>query len=486
MAHFSGFTNWSPMDVATAAVVPAKEINGNSSGEVAYVPLPPHMVVPPSSVPSTMQIEAARGWQGMEKAGMLLVDHLVTCAGAIQAGDYAAATGSLSDAREILTKIPTHVGIGRVFTLFTNALSERMFPVFLNSESLPPPPCAEQHELFRGFYEAGPHLRFAHFMANMAILEAFEGCDAVHVIDLAIMDGVQWQSLIETLAVRPGGPPFLRLTGIGPLSVGDHDKLRDMGIRLTEFARSCNVPFTFRGIAEDQIDSLRPWMLETVPGETIAVNAVLQLHRLLVDQDAAVVESSPAPIDSVLNLFTSLNPKVFTVVEQEADHNKSSLLERFSNSLFYYSAMFDSLEAASLHASGDNVCNPLAEAFLEGEINDIISHEGSSRVERHEPMTCWKERMQRAGLTQIPHGRNKLWQAGKHIHEFSGTGFGVQENGGFLTLTWHNQKLYTASVWHLSVTGPRVVSGGSTVMDLMERENSSGGGSGQCVFIGNV
>uniref|UniRef100_A0A0D9WW26 Uncharacterized protein n=1 Tax=Leersia perrieri TaxID=77586 RepID=A0A0D9WW26_9ORYZ len=477
MAHFGDFGDWSPMDVATAALAMASSRNG--SGAAAYVPLPPGMTVATPGDPSTVQIEAARQWREMENTTVRFLNHLVTCAGAIQAGDYAAAAGSLSDAREILTKIPVSVGIRRVATLFADALSERLFPAFPNSVlPLPlPTPRAEQRKLFRGFYEAGPHLKFGHFTANQAILEAFEGCGAVHVIDFAVMDGVQWPALIQALAIRPGGPPFLRLTGIGPLVDSDRDELRDVGIQLAEFARSCNVPFTFRGIAANQIDCLRPWMFRIVPGETIAVNAMLHLHRLLVDQDATMVASSPAPIEAVLHLIASLDPKVFTVVEQEANHNKSSLQERITNSLFYYAAMFDSVEVSNRDTGGDGAGNPLAEAFLQREIADIVCHEGISRVERHEPMARWMESMQRAGLTLIPHGQKELYQAAMHVRELSGAGFGVQENDGFLTLTWRNQKLYTASAWHRAVTGPRVVNGGATAMDPEEWKNGGKDGN---------
>uniref|UniRef100_A0A0D9WDT0 Uncharacterized protein n=1 Tax=Leersia perrieri TaxID=77586 RepID=A0A0D9WDT0_9ORYZ len=423
MAHLGGFGGWSPMDVTAALAKAINAINNSNNGQAVYAPLTPGMVVPPPGVSSALQIEAARRWQEMEKLALQLVSHQVTCAGAIQAGDYAAASGSLSNTREILIKIPTGVGIGRVLTHFADALYERLFLVFPNSMSPLQPPRAERRELFRGFYEARPHLKFSHFTANQAILEAFKGCGVVHVIDFALMDGIQWLSFIQAMAIRPGGPPILRLSRVGPLATDDHDELREVGIRLAEFSRSCNVPFAFHGIAVEKIDELRTWMFQTVPSETIAVNAVLQLHRLLVDQDAVVAASSPAPINIVLDLIMSLNPKVFTMVEHKADHNKSSLLERFTNSLFFYGAMFDSLEAASRHDGGDGTGNPLAEAFLQGEIADIVSHEGSSRVERHEPMTRWIERMQRAGMTQIPQSQNELWQAAMHVR--SSTDFRV-------------------------------------------------------------
>ncbi|XP_040380338.1 DELLA protein SLR1-like [Oryza brachyantha] len=476
---------------AAAAAALANSTNGNGAAYHAdpaaaaaaaamYVSLTPGVTTVPARVlPSAVQIEAARRCYELEKMAVRSVNLLVTCAGAIQAGDYAAAAGSLSDAREIFVKMPTRTGIGRVLTHFADALAERLFPAFPQSVPPPLPPRAEERELFRGFYEAGPFLKFAHFTANQAILEAFEGCNSVHVIDFDLKEGVQWPSLIQALVVRPGGPPFLRITGIGPHAGGNRDELRDVGIRLAELAKSYNVPFAFRGIAADQLDGLRPWMFQVAPGEAVAVNSVLQLHRLLVDQDAATA----APIEAVLDWVASMNPKVFTVVEQEADHNKASLLERFTNSLFYYASMFDSLEAASRHAGGDGVGNQLAEAFLQGEIADIVSREGSSRVERHEPMPRWTERLQRAGLAQLPLGATGLWQAAMQVRDFCGAGFGVQENGGFLTLTWHNQKLYSASAWRAAACNKKMIAGAAAMEESQHSDQNAGeGSSGHGVF----
>ncbi|KAJ4951305.1 hypothetical protein NE237_028137 [Protea cynaroides] len=62
----------------------------------------------------------------------------------------------------------------------------------------------------------------------------------------------------------------------------------------------------------------------------------MQLHRLL---------SSEQSLETVLAWIRSLNPKIVTMVEQEANHNQPGFLERFTEALYYYSTMFDSLEA---------------------------------------------------------------------------------------------------------------------------------------------
>uniref|UniRef100_A0ACD5TL01 Uncharacterized protein n=1 Tax=Avena sativa TaxID=4498 RepID=A0ACD5TL01_AVESA len=424
--------------------------------------------VDPSAVPpSVAEAESARRHQEEENAAIRLVHLLVTCAHAIQAGDYEAAAGNLAEARSALaTTVSTVAGIGRVTSHFAAALAQRLFPASPSHHSAASSSADHAADLYRQFYDAGPYLKFAHFTANQAILEAFEGCDRVHVVDLDIMQGVQWPALIQTLSLRPGGPPALRITGVGrpPAADGSRYDPNEVGVRLAEFARAVNVPFSFRGVPCDTLDALQPWMLQLVRGEALAVNSVCQLHRLLVDPDAAST-SLPSPIDAVLGWIAAMQPRVFTVVEQEADHNKPALVERFTNALYYYGTVFDSMEAMSAHTTGGLG----AEAYLQREIFDIVCGEGSARVERHEPLSLWHVRLRRAGLAQTPLGSSAVRQAVTLLRAFSGAGYGVQEREGCLTLTWHDRPLFTASAWHAART---TIDADTGIVD--ERVDSSG------------
>ncbi|KAL6609423.1 hypothetical protein ACP70R_039392 [Stipagrostis hirtigluma subsp. patula] len=480
MGHFH--YGWLPMDPAAAAALtgamplpsPAAAANGAAYcvDPAAYASVPPHMMQP---IPAA-EAEAARRRQEEEDAAIRLVHLLVTCAGAIQAGDYSAAHGSLAEARGILSAISTATGIGRLAEHFAAALAQRLFPPANPHAAPTPPPPAPPAELYHHFYEAAPYLKFAHFAANQAILEAFEGCDRVHVVDLALMQGHQWPALIHALAKREGGPPSLRFTGIGPPPTGGRDELREVGLRLAELARSLDVPFTFRGVSTDQLDGIRTWMLDLVPGEEIAVNSVLQLHRLLVDPDAD--PAVPAPIDILLDWVTTLQPRVFTVVEVEADHNKPALLDRFTNALFHYAAMFDSMEAVSSRAVGPGAA--LAEAYLQGEIFDIVCGEGSARAERHEPLRRWQERLARVGLGQVPFGATAVRHATALLlrvtaTSFAGAGFGVWERDGGLSLAWHDRPLYTATAWRAAAAGAATEGGGNGYSRNGSSESNSSG-----------
>ncbi|KAK2973291.1 hypothetical protein RJ640_029741 [Escallonia rubra] len=69
--------------------------------------------------------------------------------------------------------------------------------------------------------------------------------------------------------------------------------------------------------------------------EVVAVNSVFELHPLL---------ARPGAIEKVLSAVKEMKPKILTVVEQESNHNGPMFLDRFIESLHYYSTLFDSLE----------------------------------------------------------------------------------------------------------------------------------------------
>ncbi|KAG7023554.1 DELLA protein GAI, partial [Cucurbita argyrosperma subsp. argyrosperma] len=369
-----------------------------------------------------------------EDSGIKLVHMLVTCADSIHRGDFPLAGSLFVEMQSLLSGINTDCGIGKVAGHFIDALTRR---VFTPHDPTTTSTGYENELLYHHYYEACPYLKFAHFTANQAILEAFDGHDCVHVIDFNLMHGLQWPALIQALALRPGGPPLLRLTGIGPPSPDGRDSLREIGLRLAELARSVNVRFAFRGVAAARLEDVKPWMLQVSPKETVAVNSVMQLHRLLGNNN-----QFSSPLEMVLGWIRSLKPKIMTVVEQEADHNQTGFLERFTEALFYYSTMFDSLEACCKMPE-----KAFAEMYLQREICNVVSCEGSARVERHEPLIKWRSRLHQAGFRALHLGSNAFKQASMLLTLFSAEGFSVEENEGCLTLGWHSRPLLAASAW---------------------------------------
>ncbi|XAR73530.1 hypothetical protein NMG60_11007520 [Bertholletia excelsa] len=295
------------------------------------------------------------------------------------------------------------------------------------------------------FYETCPYLKFAHFTANQAILGALEGASRVHVIDFSLKQGMQWPALMQALALRPGGPPAFRLTGIGPPQPDNTDVLQQVGWKLARLAEAIGVEFEFRGFVAKSLADVEPSILELLPSEVeaVAVNSVFELHRLL---------ARPGAIDKVLTSIKAMNPKIVTVVEQEANHNGAVFLDRFNEALHYYSTMFDSLESSGLtQPNSQDVL--MSEMYLGRQICNVVACEGTDRVERHETLTQWRTRMSSSGFDPVHLGSNAFMQAKMLLAVIAGgDGYQVEESDGCLMLGWHTRPLIATSAWQLNPT----------------------------------
>ncbi|KAG8383629.1 hypothetical protein BUALT_Bualt04G0033900 [Buddleja alternifolia] len=374
-----------------------------------------------------------------QEAGVRLVHTLMACAEAVQQDNL-----KLADAlvKHVGVLAVSQVGAMRkVATYFAEALARKIYKIYPH-DSLE---SSYSDVLQMHFYETAPYLKFAHFTANQAILEAFAGATRVHVIDFSLKQGMQWPALLQALALRPGGPPSFRLTGIGPPQPDNSDALQQVGLKLAQLADTIGVEFEFRGFVTTSLADLDANMLEIKGSsvETVAVNSVFELHRLL---------ARPGAIDRVLNSIKSMNPKIVTIVEQEANHNGDVFLDRFNESLHYYSTVFDSLESCSgLTQEANDQDLVMTEVYLGRQICNVVACEGVERVERHETLTQWRVRMDSAGFNPVHLGSNAFKQASMLLALFAGgDGYRVEENDGCLMLGWHTRPLIATSAWRLT------------------------------------
>ncbi|KAE8695290.1 Scarecrow-like protein 13 [Hibiscus syriacus] len=245
-------------------------------------------------------------------------------------------------------------------------------------------------------YEVCPYLKFGYMSANGAIAEAMKDEDRVHIIDFQIAQGSQWITLIQAFASRPGGPPHIRITGIDD-STSAHARgggLNIVGKKLSKLAKYFNVPFEFHAASMSGCEVQREH-LQVRPGEALAVNFAFMLHHM---PDESV--STENHRDRLLRLVKSLSPKVVTLVEQESNTNTAPFFPRFLETLNYYAAMFESIDATLLREHRERI--NVEQQCLARDIVNIIACEESERVERHELLGKWRSRFRMAGFTPCP------------------------------------------------------------------------------------
>ncbi|KAM2392973.1 hypothetical protein FF1_035957 [Malus domestica] len=290
-------------------------------------------------------------------------------------------------------------------------------------------------EAFQLLNQTTPYIAFGFMVANEAICQAAQGKEDLHIIDLGMEHTLQWPSLIRTLASRSEGPPKkLRITGL----VEDHNLFElEAGMRaLVEEASSLGIPTEFNLISEPVKPSLLTREnLDMREGEALFVNSIMHLHEY--------VKESRGSLKAILQALKKLGPSVLTLVEQDANHNGPFFLGRFLESLHFYSAIFDSLEASLPRNSPQRM--KIERQHFADEIRNIVAFEGLNRIERHERADQWRRQLGRAGFQVM--GLKCTSQARMMLSVYGCDGYTLASEKGCLLLGWKGRPIMLASAW---------------------------------------
>ncbi|KAK2995649.1 hypothetical protein RJ640_013606 [Escallonia rubra] len=302
------------------------------------------------------------------------------------------------------------------------------------------PASAELLSYMHILYEVCPYFKFGYMSANGAIAEAMKDENRVHIIDFQIAQGSQWITLIQAFAARPGGPPQIRITGIDDSSsaYARGGGLNIVGNRLSRLAKTFQVPFEFHAVevsgSEVQLENL--WIR---PGEALAVNFAFVLHHM---PDESV--STENHRDRLLRLAKSMSPKVVTLVEQESNTNTAAFFPRFLETLDYYAAMFESIDATLSREHKERI--NVEQHCLARDVVNIIACEGTERVERHELLGKWISRFRMAGFTPYPLSSLVNATIKTLLNKYCDR-YRLEERDGALYLGWMNRDLVASCAW---------------------------------------
>ncbi|KAL8527461.1 hypothetical protein ACS0TY_005348 [Phlomoides rotata] len=418
-----------------------------------------------------------------EERGLYLIHLLVTCANHVASGNLENANIALDQISYLAS--PDGDTMQRIASYFSESLADRILRawpgVYKAFRSTRISVVAEEILVSKMFFEFLPFMKVAFVISNQAIIEAMEGEKMVHVIDLNATEPTQWCALIRDLSARPEGPPHLKMTGI------HHKKevLEQMAHVLTEEAEKLDLPFQFNPVVST-LEDLDIEKLRVKTGEALAISSIMQLHTLLGSsydpgnrspfQRAALmnqgtlgellekdmvngyspsndsVSSSPLSpnvplpkIEGFLSALWGLSPKVMVVTEQDSDHNGRTLMERLSESLYYYAALFDCLESALPRASLERL--KMEKMILGEEIKNIIACEGAERKERHEKLEKWNQRFEFAGFGNVPLSYYAMLQAKRLLQSFNCDGYKIKEDNGCVVVCWQDRPLFAVSAW---------------------------------------
>ncbi|XAR62785.1 hypothetical protein NMG60_11017660 [Bertholletia excelsa] len=387
-----------------------------------------------SSAGTVAEDDGEMGCVTEDSKGLRLVHLLMAAAEALTGGN-----ASRDLARVILVRLkdlasPTDgTNMERLAAHFTQALEGLLEGAGVHNKPLYPngPHHLLDHHnqmdvlaAFQLLQDMSPYVKFGHFTANQAILEAVANDRRVHIVDFDIMEGIQWASLMQALVSRKDGPPapHLRITAItrggnGRRSIGT---VQETGRRLTAFAASMGQPFSFHQCKLDSDETFRPSALKLVRGEALAFNCMLHLPHF----------SNRAP-ESVTSFLSGA----------------SGFVGRFMDSLHHFSAVYDSLEAG--FPMQERARALVEQVFLGPRIAGSLAQFYRARGE-DESWCSIGEFLGPWGFHPVNISFANHCQAKLLLGLFN-DGYRVDElANNRLVLGWKSRRLLSASIWSLS------------------------------------
>ncbi|GJN05192.1 hypothetical protein PR202_ga22801 [Eleusine coracana subsp. coracana] len=260
-------------------------------------------------------------------------------------------------------------------------------------------------EAYRLFMATCCFKKVAFAFSNRTIYRVAAGRSRLHIIDYA----------------REGGPPEVTITGIDIPQPGFRagSYIEKTGHQLSKCAREFGVPFRFHAVATANWDTVR------------------------VEDLLGIVKESPR--DVVLGNIRRMRPAVFTLSIVSGFYG-SSFLTRFRGALYYFSAMFDVLDATMPRGSKQRLV--LERDVLAPFPLNVIACEGQDRTDRFDSYKQWQLRIQRAGLRQLPLDREVVSAVREMVKKQQyHKDFVIDEDRQWLLQGWKGRILYAHSTW---------------------------------------
>lgn len=384
-----------------------------------------------------------------------LKELLVSCAQAVAVGNAMRAFETLEQLRANGASA-NGSGMHRVIHYFCEALEARIQgagnSAYSDAAYNNRPSVAKLLKAFKTGFHFIPVFKISHYFANQSILKAAEGATRLHIVDYGNYYGLQWPCLINALADRKGGPPKLVITGIEFPQPGTNpaEGLEDIGNRLSEYAKTYNVPFEYHAIVASNWEDVNPISHNTDNGqEVLVVNCMHRLRHVLDECVAASHDNSTScPRQKLLENICKLNPDLFVVAVVNATHNSPFFVSRFREALNYYCSKFDMVET-TWDSSSDRMI--LERDCFYRDILNVVACEGFERVERPESYKQWQVRIRRAGFEHIPMMPSVLAKAKAHVQSYYHKDFNIDhDSNNWMLKSWKGRTFEAISAWRPS------------------------------------
>ncbi|KAJ8542117.1 hypothetical protein K7X08_016983 [Anisodus acutangulus] len=283
-----------------------------------------------------------------------------------------------------------------------------------------------------------PLSQVTQFAGVQAIIDHVAESKKVHIIDLGIGSGMQWAILMHALSCE--SESSLKHLKITALCTKLRHKIDETRERLTSFAESLNLTFSFNIVMVKDIMELKQDDFELDEEESIAIFSRYILMRMLARQEK---------LDFLMRVIKGINPLAMIVIEVEANDNSPVFVDRFVDALFLYGAFFDSLEDCMKDDERSRTATE-SEHLSQG-IRSIVANEGEERTIRHVKIDVWRAFFARYGMEEVELSMSSLYQANLVQKNFAcGSSCTLEMNNNCLLIGWKGTPLNSLSAWKFS------------------------------------
>ncbi|TYI50549.1 hypothetical protein E1A91_D12G109300v1 [Gossypium mustelinum] len=357
-----------------------------------------------------------------------IIDQLIQAAELIETGDPVLAQGILARLNHQLS--PVGKPFIRAAFYFKEAL-QLLLPLNTSNTSV----MSNYNMIFKvgaykSFSEISPIVQFANFTCNQALLEVFEGCNRVHIIDFDVGYGGQWASLMQELVLRNGGAPSMKITAFASPSSHDDIELGFTIENLKHYASEINMDFDIEIMSLEALNS-GSWPLPLHLGENEAIAVNLPIGSF---------SNYPSILPLVLRFVKQLSPKIVVSLDRGCDRTDVPFPHHIIHALQSYSGLLESLDAVNMNL---DALEKIERFFLQPSIEKIVLGRHRS-LERRPP---WRSLFIQSGFSPLTFSNFTESQAECLIQRTPIRGFHVEKRQSSLVLCWQRRELIAASAW---------------------------------------
>ncbi|MED6184004.1 hypothetical protein PIB30_043130, partial [Stylosanthes scabra] len=280
-----------------------------------------------------------------------------------------------------------------------------------------------------------PFNQVMQFTGIQTMVEHLASETKIHLIDLDIKSGVQCTALMQALAERKECcVTSLRVSAIGTCSY--KNRIEDTGQRLRSFAESLNLPFSYMAVIVTDLAEIKLDDFDVDDDEAVAVYSPYFLRTLI---------SRPSCLENLMLVIRNIKPSIMIMLEIDSNHNSPSFVNRFIETLFFYSAFFDCIETC-LQEDGES--RMAVETVCSIGIRNIVAAEGTERTVRNVKLDVWRRFFARYRMVETGFSESSLYQANLVAKEFNfGKFCSVDKNGKSLIVSWKGTPMHSLSAW---------------------------------------